>query len=183
MSEQLEFPLGADSPDILATLTGEQRRAVEHGAGPLLIVAGAGTGKTHVLTARIVQLIASGGAKPHEILAVTFTEKAAAQMQERVDLNTPIGLNDAGIKTFHGFGDEVFREFALELGRSGELRVLSAAEQVIFLREHLYELPLHKYRPAGDPLRYVRALLDLFGRARDEDVSPEAYTDYAAKVR
>src|SRR5206468_186069 len=144
---------------------------------------GAGTGKTHVLTARIVQLIAAGAAKPHEILAVTFTEKAAAQMQERVDLNTPIGLNDAGIKTFHGFGDEVFREFALELGRSGELRVLSAAEQVIFLREHLYELPLHKYRPAGDPLRYVRALLDLFGRARDEDVSGEDYVAYAARLR
>jgi ATP-dependent DNA helicase UvrD/PcrA len=184
VSEQLEFGLGAvPRPDILATLTAEQRRAVEHGAGPLLVVAGAGTGKTHVLTARIVHLIASGAAKPHEILAVTFTEKAAAQMQERVDLNTPLGLNDAAVKTFHGFGDEVFREFALELGRSGELRVLSAAEQVIFLREHLYELPLHKYRPVGDPLRYVRALLDLFGRARDEDVSGPDYVGYAAKLR
>ena len=184
MSEQLEFRLGGEPrPDILASLTDEQRRAVEHGAGPLLVVAGAGTGKTHVLTARIVHLIAAGAAKPHEILAVTFTEKAAAQMQERVDLNTPIGLNDAGIKTFHGFGDEVFREFALELGRSGELRVLSGAEQVIFVREHLYELPLRRYRPAGDPLRHVRALLDLFGRARDEDVSPEAYAAHAAKLR
>ncbi|TMB80632.1 MAG: ATP-dependent helicase [Chloroflexi bacterium] len=184
MTEQLEFRLGGvPRPDILAGLTDEQRRAVEHGVGPLLIVAGAGTGKTHVLTARVVHLIAAQKAKPHEILAVTFTEKAAAQMQERVDLNTPLGLNDAAIKTFHGFGDEVFREFALELGRSGELRVLSSAEQVIFVREHLYDLPLKKYRPSGDPLRYVRALLDLFGRARDEDVSPEAYTDYAAKLR
>ena len=104
-------------------------------------------------------------------------------MQERVDLNTPLGLNDAAIKTFHGFGDEVFREFALELGRSGELRVLSSAEQVIFMREHLYDLPLRKYRPSGDPLRYVRALLDLFGRARDEDVSPEAYAEFAATLQ
>ncbi len=183
MTEQLEFPLGGDRPSILASLTDEQRRAAEHGAGPLLVVAGAGTGKTHVLTARIVQLISSGAAKPHEILAVTFTEKAAAQMQERVDLNTPLGLNDAAIKTFHGFGDEVFREFALELGRSGELRVLSGAEQVIFLRENLYELPLRRYRPSGDPLRYVRALLDLFGRARDEDVSAPQYTAHAAALR
>jgi len=185
VTEQLEFPLGeVPRPDILATLTDEQRRAVEHGTGPLLVVAGAGTGKTHVLTARIVHLIATAQAKPHEILAVTFTEKAAAQMQERVDLNTPLGLNDAAIKTFHGFGDEVFREFALELGRSGELRVLSAAEQVIFVRDHLYDdLPLRRYRPAGDPLRYVRALLDLFGRARDEDVSPEQYRAYAARLR
>src|SRR5919204_609580 len=74
-------------------------------------------------------------------------------------------------------------EFRLELGRSGELRVLSSAEQVIFVREHLYDLPLKKYRPSGDPLRYVRALLDLFGRARDEDVSPETYAAHAAKLR
>src|SRR5439155_1718385 len=87
-------------------------------------------------------------------------------------------------------GDEVFREFALELGRSGELRVLSPAEQVILGREHLYgcaqceiALPLKRYRPAGDPLQHVRAVLDLFGRARDEDVSPEAYVAYAKGLR
>ena len=183
MTEQLRFGLGEDRPDILRLLTAAQRDAVEHGEGPLLIVAGAGTGKTHVLTARIVQLIASGRAKPHEILALTFTEKAAATMQERVDLYTPLGLNDAAIRTFHSFGDEVFREFALELGRAGELRVLSPAEQVIFVREHLYsDLPLKRYRPAGDPLRHVRALLDLFGRARDDDISPEDYLAFAARM-
>ncbi|HEY8758801.1 MAG TPA: ATP-dependent DNA helicase [Candidatus Limnocylindria bacterium] len=183
MTEQLSFGLGEERPDILARLTIEQRAAVEHGEGPLLIVAGAGTGKTHVLTARIVQLIASGRAKPHEILALTFTEKAAATMQERVDLYTPLGLNDAAIRTFHSFGDEVFREFALELGRAGELRVLSPAEQVIFVREHLFsDLPLKRYRPAGDPVRHVRALLDLFGRARDDDISPDEYVAFAAKM-
>ncbi len=183
MTEQLSFGLGEERPDILRLLTPEQREAVEHGSGPLLIVAGAGTGKTHVLTARIVQLIASGRAKPHEILALTFTEKAAATMQERVDLYTPLGLNDAAIRTFHSFGDEVFREFALELGRAGELRVLSPAEQVIFVREHLYsDLPLKRYRPAGDPLRHVRALLDLFGRARDDDIAPEDYVAFARKM-
>src|SRR5438094_60221 len=108
MTEQLSFRLGEPRPDILQGLQPEQRLAVEHGAGPLLVVAGAGTGKTHVLTARIVHLITSGAAKPHEILAVTFTERAAAEMQERVDINTPIGLNDAVIRTFHGFGDVDF---------------------------------------------------------------------------
>jgi ATP-dependent DNA helicase UvrD/PcrA len=183
VTEQLRFGLGEERPDILTLLTAGQREAVEHGEGPLLIVAGAGTGKTHVLTARIVQLIASGRAKPHEILALTFTEKAAATMQERVDLYTPLGLNDAAIRTFHSFGDEVFREFALELGRAGELRVLSPAEQVIFVREHLFsDLPLKRYRPAGDPVRHVRALLDLFGRARDDDISPDEYVAFAAKM-
>lgn len=183
MTEQLSFRLAEPHPDILQTLTAEQRRAVDHGTGPLLIVAGAGTGKTHVLTARIVRLITERAARPHQILALTFTEKAAGQMQERVDVNTPLGLNDAAIRTFHAFGDEVFREFALELGRSGELRVLSPAEQVIFVRAHLYELPLRRYRPAGDPLRHVRALLDLFSRARDDDISPEEYQAFAAKLR
>src|SRR5258708_1045010 len=182
-AQQLSFAVGEERPDILRALTAEQGEAVEHGEGPLLIVAGAGTGKTHVLTARIVELIASGRARPHQILALTFTEKAAATMQERVDLYTPLGHNDAAIPTFHSFGDDVFPAFALALGRAGELRVLSPAEQVIFVREHLFELPLKRYRPAGDPVRHVRALLDLFGRARDDDISPRDYVAFAARMR
>src|SRR5207245_2715861 len=138
LTEQLSFRLGEPQPNILAGLTPEQRRAVDHGEGPLLVVAGAGTGKTHVLTARIVHLISSGVAKPHQILAVTFTERAASQMQERVDINTPIGWDDADSRTSHRFAHEGFREFALELGRADQLRVLSPAEQVILVREHLY---------------------------------------------
>lgn len=183
IQEELQLRVAEPAPDILRTLTDEQRAAVEHGRGPLLVIAGAGTGKTHVITARIVHLIRSGAARPHEILALTFTEKAAAAMQERVDVSTPIGQNDAAIRTFHAFGDEVFREFALELGRAGELRVLSSAEQAIFIREHLFDLPLRRYRPAGDPLRHVRALLDLFGRARDDDISPDQYLAFAGRLR
>jgi DNA helicase-2/ATP-dependent DNA helicase PcrA len=183
LQEELPLRVAEPAPDILRTLTDEQRAAVEHGDGPLLVIAGAGTGKTHVITARIVHLIRSGSARPHEILALTFTEKAAATMQERVDLSTPIGQNDAAIRTFHAFGDDAFREFALELGRAGELRVLSPAEQVIFVRENLYELPLRRYRPAADPLRHVRALLDLFARARDDDISPEQYLTFARGLR
>ena len=183
LQEELLLRVPEPAPDILRELTDDQRAAVEHGEGPLLVIAGAGTGKTHVITARIVHLIRSAAAKPHEILALTFTEKAAATMQERVDLSTPIGQNDAAIRTFHAFGDEAFREFALELGRAGELRVLSPAEQVIFVRERLYELPLRRYRPAGDPLRHVRALLDLFARARDDDISPDQYLTFARGLR
>src|SRR5438477_10879435 len=98
MTEQLSFRLGEPRPDILQGLQPEQRLAVEHGAGPLLVVARAGTGKTHVLTARIVHLITSGSAKPHEILAVTFTERAAAEMHERVELNRRDGFNDVVIR-------------------------------------------------------------------------------------
>jgi DNA helicase-2/ATP-dependent DNA helicase PcrA len=167
--------------DPLADLTEPQRDAVTHGEGPLLIVAGAGTGKTRVLTRRVAHLIAAGRARPQEILALTFTERAAAEMEERVDLLTPLGQSNVAISTFHAFGDEIVREFALELGIGSELKVLSDAEQAIFLRAHLFDLPLRHYRPLGDPTRHLRSLITLFSRARDEDVSPPEYRAYAVR--
>ena len=125
---------------LLAGLNPEQRRAVIHGAGPLLVVAGAGTGKTQVITRRIAWLIASRTARPSEILGLTFTDKAAAEMQLRVDQLVPYGYADATIATFHAFGDRLIREFALELGLPADARVLSRPEVVIFLRERLFEL-------------------------------------------
>ncbi|MBI3813237.1 MAG: UvrD-helicase domain-containing protein, partial [Nitrospinae bacterium] len=77
--------------DILEGLDSSQSEAVTHGDGPILIIAGAGTGKTTVITRRIAYLISSKLAKPEEILALTFTDKAAAEMEERVDLLIPYG--------------------------------------------------------------------------------------------
>jgi DNA helicase-2/ATP-dependent DNA helicase PcrA len=90
---------------IVAGLSPAQREAVLHGAGPLLIIAGAGTGKTTVLTRRIAHLIASKRCRPEEILALTFTEKAALEMSERVDQLIPYGYAETWISTFHAFGD------------------------------------------------------------------------------
>ncbi|MFH1894286.1 MAG: UvrD-helicase domain-containing protein, partial [Patescibacteria group bacterium] len=91
----------------LEKLNKEQKEAVRHGEGPLLIVAGAGTGKTAVITQRIAYLIDKGLAKPEEILAVTFTEKAAEEMEERVDKLLPYGYVDLWISTFHAFCERV----------------------------------------------------------------------------
>src|SRR5439155_8489373 len=88
---------------LLDGLNAEQRRAVTHGEGPLLVVAGAGTGKTQVITRRIAWLIATRRAKPSEILALTFTDKAAEEMQLRVDQLVPYGYADTAISTFHAF--------------------------------------------------------------------------------
>ena len=112
-------------PPLLADLTARQRKAVTHGDGPLLIVAGAGTGKTTVITRRIAWLIAEKRAKPSEILALTFTDRAAFEMVERVDRLVPYGHNDAEISTFHAFGDRLLREHALEAGLSDRSTVLS----------------------------------------------------------
>jgi len=169
-------------PPLLADLTARQRKAVTWGDGPLLVVAGAGTGKTTVLTRRIAWLIAEQRARPSEILALTFTERAAAEMQERVDQLVPYGFADSVICTFHAFGDRLIREHGLSVGLSDQLAVLSRPEQVTFLREHLDELPLDRFRPLGDPTRFLSALATHFSRAQDEDVSPEAYRAAAAEL-
>src|SRR3954469_15888899 len=167
---------------LLGGLNADQLRAVTHGAGPLLVVAGAGTGKTQVITRRIAWLIATRRARPSEILALTFTDKAAEEMTVRVDQLVPYGYTDTAISTFHAFGDGLIRDHALELGLPTDLRVLSRAEVVIFLREHLFEFDLDLYRPLGDPTRFLAALATLFSRCKDEDVSPETYADHAARI-
>jgi DNA helicase-2/ATP-dependent DNA helicase PcrA len=164
---------------ILEGLNDAQREAVCHGEGPLLIIAGAGTGKTTVLTRRIAHLIATRRARPEEILALTFTEKAAAEMAERVDQLIPYGYAETAISTFHAFGDRVLRESALEAGLDPGFRVLSQPEQVIFLRERLFRLPLKRFRPLGDPTRHLQALATVVSRAKDEDVSPARYRAWA----
>jgi len=167
---------------ILDGLLPAQREAVLHGAGPLMIIAGAGTGKTTVLTRRIAHLIASKRATPEQILALTFTDKAAAEMAERVDQLIPYGYAETRISTFHAFGDHVLREHALEAGLDPRFRVLTRPEQIIFLRERLFQLPLTRFRPLGDPTRHLDALVSLVSRAKDEDVSPQQYQEYATTL-
>lgn len=167
---------------ILEGLNEGQRQAVTHGEGPLLIIAGAGTGKTAVITKRIAYLIATKKARPEEILALTFTEKAAEEMTQRVDILVPYGFVDVWISTFHALGDRILRENALALGLPPDFRILTPAEQVIFMREHLFELPLDFYRPLGNPLKHLRGILILISRAKDEDVTPNEYLAFAEKL-
>jgi DNA helicase-2/ATP-dependent DNA helicase PcrA len=167
---------------LLDGLNPEQLRAVTHGEGPLLVVAGAGTGKTQVITRRIAWLIATRRARPSEILALTFTDKAAEEMQVRVDQLVPYGYADTSIGTFHALGDRLIREFALELGLPTDVRVLSRPEVVIFLREHLFEFELDEYRPLGDPTRFLGALATLFSRCKDEDIVPADYLAHADRL-
>ena len=164
---------------ILDGLNDAQRGAVLHGDGPLLIVAGAGTGKTTVLTRRIAHLITSKQARPEEILALTFTEKAAREMAERVDQLVPYGYTESFIATFHAFGDRMLREHCFAAGLPADFRVLSRADEIVFLRERLFSLPLERFRPLGDPGRHLSTLIEFTSRAKDEDISPEEILTFA----
>lgn len=170
------------SDQLLSDLNPAQREAVTHGEGPLLILAGVGTGKTTAITRRIAWLIAEKKAKPAEILGLTFTERAAAEMEERVDRLVPYGYIEAQIGTFHSFCDRLLRQNAILLGLSPDYRILTEAEQVIFLKGHLFDLPLVRFRPLGNPVRHLRAILTLLSRAKDEDVTPDEYLAYAEQL-
>ena len=162
----------APADDSLA-LDDEQRAAVEHGDGPLMIVAGAGTGKTTVIARRIAHLITSGRARPSEILALAYNEKAAAEMQERVDLLVPYGYADVTIATFHAFGDDVLAAHGVEIGLAPGFTVLDKTAQSLFLAERIGELPLKHYAPLSNPTRYIREIGDFVARAKDQPLWPE----------
>ena len=164
---------------ILENLNQEQYEAITHQQGPLLIIAGAGTGKTTVVTRRIAWLLAEGLAKTNEILALTFTDKAALEMQERVDILVPYGYTDIWVMTFHAFGDRILRENALEAGLNPDFKVLTRPEAAVLFREHLFEFAIDYYRPLSEPTRFIEALVSLFSRIKDEDVSPQEYLNYA----
>jgi DNA helicase-2/ATP-dependent DNA helicase PcrA len=154
-------------------LDDDQRAAVEHGDGPLLIVAGAGTGKTTVIARRIAHLIASGRARPSQTLALAFNEKAAAEMQERVDLLVPYGYADVTIRTFHSFGDEMLSSHGVEIGIAPGFTVVDKTAQALFLAERLEELGLRRYAPLSDPTKYLAELAGYVNRAKDEPIHPE----------
>jgi DNA helicase-2/ATP-dependent DNA helicase PcrA len=163
-------------------LNENQKKAVEYKDGDLLIIAGAGTGKTAVLTQRIIHIINKGWAKPSEILALTFTEKAAQEMQERVDLEMEYGYEEPTISTFHSFCDQILREDGYNIGLDGGYSLMNAAQSYIFLRKHFYDLPLETLRPRGNPTKFINDLLKHFSRLQDEDVSCEEYLEYAKKL-
>ncbi|MFH1583000.1 MAG: UvrD-helicase domain-containing protein [Candidatus Falkowbacteria bacterium] len=165
--------------NLLENLNQEQLRAVLRKDGPLLIVAGAGTGKTTVITQRVAYLIEQGLAKSDEILALTFTEKAAAEMEERVGSLLPIGYFDLWISTFHSFAERILKEHGLSIGLPGDFKLLNEFEQWALVKKNLDKFELDYYRPLGNPTKFIRALLKHFSRAKDEDISPAAYLEYA----
>ncbi|TAK03711.1 ATP-dependent helicase [Patescibacteria group bacterium] len=173
--------MGSDR--LLHGLNDEQAKAVRHGEGPLLIVAGAGTGKTTVITKRIAWLIETGAARPENILALTFTDKAAGEMEERVDQLLPYGYVDLQISTFHAFCEKLLRDYGTEMGLPRDFKMLTEIDSWLLARQHFDRFDLEHYRPLGNPTKYLRGLLSHFSRCKDSAVSPEEYLKFAEEKR
>lgn len=161
----------------------QQGLAVNHKKGPLLIVAGAGTGKTTVITERIKKLILEDGVVPSKILALTFTEKAAKEMEERVDVALPYGYTQMWISTFHSFCDRILRAESIHIGLNPSYKLMTQAESILFLRNNIFKFNLKYFRPLGNPNKFLEAMVSHFSRLADEDVTPDQYIKWAKKLK
>jgi len=167
--------VAATTPETyLADLNPAQREAVLHTEGPVLVVAGAGSGKTRVLTRRIAHLLGAVGVKPSEILAITFTNKAAGEMRDRViDLVGP-PARAAWVMTFHSACGRILRREAQRLGYRSNFTIYDQADQIRLVKRCLEELE-------RDPKRFTpRGIHSQISNAKNTLVGPEEYTERVA---
>jgi DNA helicase-2/ATP-dependent DNA helicase PcrA len=167
--------VAATTPETyLADLNPAQREAVLHTEGPVLVVAGAGSGKTRVLTRRIAHLLGAVGVKPPEILAITFTNKAAGEMRERVgDLVGP-PARAAWVMTFHAACGRILRREAQRLGYRSNFTIYDQADQIRLVKRCLEELE-------RDPKRFTpRGIHSQISNAKNTLVGPEEYAERVA---
>lgn len=165
------------------TLNDEQKKAVKMCSGPLLIIAGPGTGKTFVIVEKIKYLIQKKLAKPENILALTFTEKSAREMEERVDRAMPYGYFQMWISTFHAFADQILKEEAGNIGIPSEYKLMNEAESLLFFRNNLFLFNFKYFRPLGNPNKFVKSILQHFSRLKDENISPNEYIAWMKKFK
>jgi ATP-dependent DNA helicase UvrD/PcrA len=168
---------GADRAErLLADLNEPQREAVRYGEGPLLVLAGAGSGKTRVLTHRIAYLLATGAARPGEILAITFTNKAATEMRERVEALVGRSARAMWVTTFHSACARMLRADAERLGYSRGFTIYDESDSLRMLKRCMEELHV-------DPKRYPpRAIRSQISGAKNQLVDASSYAEAQGSV-
>ena len=187
------MPTDAAIDALLEGLNPPQRDAVTHGEGPLLILAGAGSGKTRVLTHRIAYLIRTGQAKPSEILAITFTNKAAAEMRERVELLVGRITRAMWVMTFHSACARMLRAHADLLGFTRQFTIYDSADQRRLVKKCLedQDIDLKRFTPravqsqisdAKNKLRSVEDLRELVGSYFEQTVA-DVYEQYERELK
>ena len=159
--------MNPDPVDFLQSLNREQRQAVLQTEGPLLILAGAGSGKTRVISYRAAYLIGDGHAAPHEVLAVTFTNKAAEEMRARVEQLLTTDCRRLWISTFHAFCARMLRREGPAIGLSRDFVIYDSSDQLAVVRRALRDLDI------DDKLLPARQALSLISRAKNQMVDPE----------
>lgn len=164
-------------------LNKEQLKAVQHSGGPLLIVAGAGTGKTMVLIERVAWLISQQQVAADNILALTFTDKAAGELVERLDKRLPLGMTEVWATTFHSLCQRMLQDHALEIGLPNQFKLVDTTAAWLLVRQNLDKFKLDHYRPLGNPTRFIHALLKHFSRCKDEGILPQDYLNYVEQLR
>ena len=171
------FELAAPAAKFGEELNAQQRAAARHAEGPLLVVAGAGTGKTRVITERIRYLLESNAKLPGEaILALTFTDRAAGEMKHRVIRTAGERGRGVSVGTFHAFCN------ALLVERNPQLQTLDDVDHWILLRRNLAVLALERYRRLAEPGQFLGDFVKFFSRCQDELVTPEDYERYVESL-
>jgi ATP-dependent DNA helicase pcrA len=161
--------------ELLAGLNDKQKEAVLHFEGPLLILAGAGSGKTRVLTHRIAYLIEEHQVPPYHILALTFTNKAANEMRERVNNIIEYGAGSIWVSTFHSTCVRILRRFIDHLGYDNAFTIYDSDDQKSLMKDICKQLNI-------DTKKYKeRTFLNAISSAKDELKTPEQYADEIAK--
>ncbi len=167
-----------DVNEILKGLNKEQFEAVTHNEGPLLVIAGAGSGKTRVLTHRIAFLIAEHGVKPWNIIAITFTNKAAKEMKTRIESLVGEAAKDIWIGTFHSMCVRILRREIEKIGFASDFAIYDIADTKVVIKECIKELNLN------DKLYSDKYLLNEISKAKNDMMTPERYSlMYASDYR
>lgn len=167
----------------LGGLNEQQRQAVTHSVGPLLVVAGAGTGKTEVIAYRIAYLIESKLAKPQEILALTFTEKAAGEMIDRLDTLLGWSAHQVSVMTFHAFGAQLLVKYGHHHGLSNKAELITKNIKMLLLRQHLSEVNLSYYGAQSDLLDFLDGCISYIEGLQNNDISVLEFSKYVNSLK
>src|SRR5690625_3492145 len=163
--------MGSMIDDLLTGLNKEQKEAVKHTEGALLIMAGAGSGKTRVLTHRIAYLLSEKDVSPRNVLAITFTNKAAREMRDRVNQLVGQGGEQIWVSTFHSMCVRILRRDIDRIGYSRNFTILDSSDQLTVVRQVLRNLNI-------DPKQFdPRAMLGKISSAKNELITYEAYNN------
>ncbi len=162
-------------------MSSEQHAAVTHAAGPLLVLGGAGTGKTTVLAERFLHLVANG-APPESLLVLCYSTAAADALRAQLEDRLPGAYEELAVTTFHGFCARLLHDEALEAGLDPFVSPVSAADRLAMLLERIDELPLRHHDLRGNPSATLGAIVQRIDRLKDELVTAQDYADWSAKL-